>query len=638
MYYEPYVASQLHVAYCHRLHLRFQTHCRLPQPCLDGLRRDEFQATIEPYGIRLLDVASDEVDVLCQVSLRPEECAAACASKFKGRLSKWLRTVQGLALPEKLLATGYLACTVGDPTRQDIEGYIERQGDHHGYTRRPLPPVFVGAYPEPPGDRVRLAAAHNVSLLRYHLVFGTMYRRGVFTQPEAAGVVAAWQGLQAAERFALVKVSFVPDHVHAAVRVHPSVAPLALAVRMPLSNSSRMHRLTSILRSVVTVEKPMAGQSPTSVPRRFTRTQLYCQVWQQPSARVAHTYGISDVRLGKICKEHDIPKPGRGYWAKRVAGVRLQQPPLPDPEQDTVIDVRPYAHRAHRANGDSHGPQAPAAIVVPERLTNPHPLVKQTAEALRGVQADRFGRLSPRGEGILTVSITKQHIGRALLILDTLIKALGERGHEVMAWHGNDRLMAASVRDTWVHFSLSEVVDPKLKDGLTRKQYIRRHGRSPSTYSYERRTSGRLCLKLEDLTWERGFHRNWRDGNSQRLEAVLDDFISGMLAIGAAKRKWELELERWHKEREDQQRRVEEEESRRREAAARVSRLRSDAAGYLEAERIRSYVAAVQARAQATDGALDPEGGLARWVKWALEQADRLDPMARRDLPSLSDA
>ena len=232
MYYEPYAASQLHLAYCHRVHYRFQTHCRLPQPCLEGLRRDEFQASLAAYGIRLLDVASDEVDLLCQVSLRPEECVAACASKFKGRLSKWLRTTQGLELPAKLLATGYLACTVGDPTSQEIEGYIGRQGSHHGYNERPLPPVFVASCPLPPGDAVRLAAAHNVSLLRYHLVFGTMQRRGVFTQTEAAGVVAAWQDLQAAAQFALLKVSFVPDHVHAAVRVHPSVAPLALAVRL----------------------------------------------------------------------------------------------------------------------------------------------------------------------------------------------------------------------------------------------------------------------------------------------------------------------------------------------------------------------------------------------------------------------
>ena len=232
VYYEPYNASQLHLAYCHRVHFRFQTHCRLPQSYLEGLRQDEFQASLDAYGIRLLDVASDEVDLVCQVSLRPAESVSGCASKFKGRLSKWLRTAQGLDAPTKLLATGYLACTVGDPTRKDIEGYIGRQGEHHGYSQRPLPPVLVEEYPLPAAAAVRLDAAHNLSLLRYHLVFGTMCRRGVFTQAEAAGVVAAWRGVQAKEQFALLKVSVVPDHVHMAVRVHPAVAPLALAERL----------------------------------------------------------------------------------------------------------------------------------------------------------------------------------------------------------------------------------------------------------------------------------------------------------------------------------------------------------------------------------------------------------------------
>jgi hypothetical protein len=216
------VTRKLGLAYCHRVHFRFQTHCRLPQPCLEALRRDEFQAIPTPYGLHLLDVASDEVDLFCQLSLRPEECVAACASKFKGRLSKWPRTAPGLDLPTKLLGAGYLACTLGAPTSRGIVGCTGRQGEHHGYSDRPLPPVFVAEYPLPPGDAVRLDAAHNVSLLRHLLVLGTMQRRGVFTQTEAAGVVAAWQGLQASEQFALLKVSFVPDHVPGAALVPAS--------------------------------------------------------------------------------------------------------------------------------------------------------------------------------------------------------------------------------------------------------------------------------------------------------------------------------------------------------------------------------------------------------------------------------
>ena len=81
-------------------------------------------------------------------------------------------------------------------------------------------------------DGPPVRAAHAFTLLRFHLVLGTWGRHGVFGPAEARAVTAAWQGLGPTERFTLLKVSFVPDHVHLAVRTHPTVAPAALVVRL----------------------------------------------------------------------------------------------------------------------------------------------------------------------------------------------------------------------------------------------------------------------------------------------------------------------------------------------------------------------------------------------------------------------
>lgn len=134
------------------------------------------------------------------------------------------------------MGKGYLAYTVGDTTSSAVTGYLEKQGDHHGYLRRPLPPVLVETFPQ--DDMAHLEAAHSVSLLRYHLVFGTAYRKGIFTQTEACGVLAAWHGLETKGQFSLLKASFVPDHVPLAVQTHPAVKPLALAV--DLMNAARV--------------------------------------------------------------------------------------------------------------------------------------------------------------------------------------------------------------------------------------------------------------------------------------------------------------------------------------------------------------------------------------------------------------
>jgi len=55
-------------------------------------------------------------------------------------------------------------------------------------------------------------------------VLATWHRRGVFGAKAGAAVTRVWRELEQRFRFALLKVSFVPDHVHVALRVHPVVA------------------------------------------------------------------------------------------------------------------------------------------------------------------------------------------------------------------------------------------------------------------------------------------------------------------------------------------------------------------------------------------------------------------------------
>jgi hypothetical protein len=61
----------------------------------------------------------------------------------------------------------------------------------------------------------------------------------------------------------------------------------------------------------------------------LTREELYALVWTEPTSKIAPRYGISDRGLGKLCAREGIPVPPRGWWAKKAAGKRLKQPPLP---------------------------------------------------------------------------------------------------------------------------------------------------------------------------------------------------------------------------------------------------------------------------------------------------------------------
>jgi hypothetical protein len=85
-----------------------------------------------------------------------------------------------------------------------------------------------------------------------------------------------------------------------------------------------------------------SGTGATNAVRSCTpwnRVELYNEVWDQPLVKLSRKYGISDVRLGKVCRKLKIPHPGRGYWAKRKAGKPVGQPPL------TVFEDAPVVRR-----------------------------------------------------------------------------------------------------------------------------------------------------------------------------------------------------------------------------------------------------------------------------------------------------
>ena len=65
----------------------------------------------------------------------------------------------------------------------------------------------------------------------------------------------------------------------------------------------------------------------------LTREELYELVWSKPMTHVAKELGVSNVMVGKLCREKIVPKPPRGYWANFESHIKVVfyiKPPLPD--------------------------------------------------------------------------------------------------------------------------------------------------------------------------------------------------------------------------------------------------------------------------------------------------------------------
>ncbi|ODB85285.1 hypothetical protein A3195_16940 [Candidatus Thiodiazotropha endoloripes] len=63
--------------------------------------------------------------------------------------------------------------------------------------------------------------------------------------------------------------------------------------------------------------------------KALSREELFALIWERPTTEVAHELGISDVALGKLCRQLQVPKPPRGYWARVASGRTPKRPPLP---------------------------------------------------------------------------------------------------------------------------------------------------------------------------------------------------------------------------------------------------------------------------------------------------------------------
>jgi hypothetical protein len=143
---------------------------------------------------------------------------------------------------------------------------------------------------------------------------------------------------------------------------------------------------------------------------------------------------VSGVAVAKWCRKLNVPRPGRGYWARKSAGRRVKQLPLPDArnkEQEYVNRPQPRERR--------HAPPAripgldlfEKPIPVPELSDPEHPLVARTRRTLADAGTQKRGIIHPRDRKGLGVEVGEANVERALLIMNALITALERAGFAV---------------------------------------------------------------------------------------------------------------------------------------------------------------------------------------------------------------
>lgn len=372
-----------------------------------------------------------------------------------------------------------------------------------------------------------------------------------------------------------------------------------------------------------------------------SREELYEQVWSEPMISLARKYGLSDVGLRKKCKKLNIPLPPQGYFLRGQRRKEEKRPPLPPFQGDCTIEIKKSNKGFPPAFVDQDQYREAEAriayenfpencIQVQERLTSPHPLIEKAKTILGNIGSSgaNNGIITAWRDECLDIRVSKQSMGRALRIMDALLKALESRGFKVSI-SGRSYGHIAHITTVSV---LGVVHEFGLKENLDQIKHVppKESKKEPSWLHYHSKfdyiPSGRFTLAITGYVGEGG-RASWSDGKKQKVENCLNDFIIGLVKASVIDRARALQREREEKARMEVARKRAEEQRRREEEKKRIQNLITEAQSWKQSQQIREYITAVRAKAIENNGEITPGSELYQWIAWANQLADRLDPL-----------
>jgi len=366
------------------------------------------------------------------------------------------------------------------------------------------------------------------------------------------------------------------------------------------------------------------------------REELYKMVWSEPESKLARGYGLSDRGLGKICKRLEIPVPGRGYWQMKKKGLKMPVPPLRPTKKLNATGA--YIHRTSKPQREGKEDNETCGlitaekmpenkIIVPPSLDSPHSLITMTQRSLIGAKADARGLKQPRARGCLDIHVGQDSIDRAMLIMDTLVKALETRGFDISVHKEPPFSTTVSVMDEVIKFALIEDLD-RTERKLTAAQ-IKEKEKHPwrySTQEYDYSPNGVLSLRIKNDD-SLNTRKTWSDGRRQRLEECLNSFVGGLAKAAIAIKHLRTEREQRELRWQEEKRKREEAERIWQEEQEKMKALDREIASWQRSQQIRSYIDAVKKWGIQKYGEIKPDSKLQQWLTWATKQADRLDPL-----------
>ncbi|WP_146093032.1 hypothetical protein [Xanthomonas arboricola] len=380
--------------------------------------------------------------------------------------------------------------------------------------------------------------------------------------------------------------------------------------------------------------------------QQFTREEFYNLIWSKPIKDLAPDFGISDVALGKICRQLGMASPGRGYWAKLKAGTKLPPKPRLPPRGFGEIDIvtigqESWVERKERlailkdlppkpefseniAELTARAKNAVGHIALPKTSAEPHHVILALlkSDERRRERAQALPYSSWEREGFFSSPFEK----RRLRLLDAIFKGVEKVGLQTKGKGTNPQNFTVASRN-------GSQIDFKLDHPSTKERYS--YHRSSAA---NRPATDKLRL---DIIWHKdpppGMQTTWEDGKNHKIEQDINNIVAGIaVAIEMFYRTTKIRGYEIACEERETRRRVENavQEAKKEEERARLERTRKaqlarlfhDATAYRLAKDLRDYVTEVVSANRANENPTSNKD-LQAWATWAREQADSIDPI-----------
>jgi hypothetical protein len=360
----------------------------------------------------------------------------------------------------------------------------------------------------------------------------------------------------------------------------------------------------------------------------FTRQELYELVWKRPLSTIAKEIGISGSALGKACRRAGITRPDQGYWAKLKAGKPTQKRPLANRFPGASDTIYIGGMQDYYRYGRTENIEEPIG---------PQPTFDEAIDALQARIKKIVGKVP-----YPTLSSGTHPIITKLLVQDEERRESTWQNPYYDAAIDKRRLRLFNAIFLHCHgigctpyMSLSKY-DDKDRDATIRvgEQRVSLTLLASDKNKRVKNNSNRLRLSINSSRNEHDSD-SWEDSDGYRIEKSLREVIEKILLAGELQHrkqvqrqyKWEVERRAELLERE-RQRIIEEkrlaDELRIQQERERVELLLSEATALQQAVTIRDYVKTIQNKSADLNATIE---AIDKWSKWALEQADRIDPL-----------